>query len=345
MKLAIALLIALSTPSFCQWRSLKISSGTDVNAIQENFRRASLWSNRKLDRFSNDTLYGQPIFKNGVKFGDGTIQNTAIPSTAAFLQSPATFYVVQTSDYLVSPASFTILSPDQVIPSSATGYYGIRVATATYLATAPGACSAGQFISALTADGTKTCGTPAGSGDAILSATQTWTGSNTFTGAVNLTNSIMTGGGKVRQHSFYPLTALRSVTGVTPFDDTIPQNSEGVEVFVGTITPVNSTSNILVSVQVNAAENANNCDYATLCIFKDSVADAIYCVTKQVVGANYIEPLKMEFMDSPATTNATYYKARLGCDVSTTFTINGIGGGRKLGGKMMSYINLTEVAP
>lgn len=138
MKLAIALLIALSSPAFCQWRPVKVSSASDTQSITENFRRASLWSNRKLDRFSNDTLYGQPIFQNGIKFGDGTIQNTAIPSTAAFLQSPATFYVVQTSDYLVSPASFTILSPDQVIPSSATGYYGIYVASANYAANGGG---------------------------------------------------------------------------------------------------------------------------------------------------------------------------------------------------------------
>lgn len=74
------------------------------------------------------------------------------------------------------------------IPSSATGYYGIRVATATYLATAPGACSAGDFISALAADGTKTCGTPSGSGDVVKAATQTFTGANTFTNSVTISS-------------------------------------------------------------------------------------------------------------------------------------------------------------
>jgi hypothetical protein len=75
--------------------------------------------------------------------------------------------------------------------SSSSKYYGdgsnltgqansLRVSTATYLATAPGACGSGQFISALTADGTKTCGTPSGAGDVVLAATQTFTGGNTF---------------------------------------------------------------------------------------------------------------------------------------------------------------------
>ena len=67
-----------------------------------------------------------------------------------------------------------------VIQSTATGSYALRVATATYLATAPGACSSGEFISALTADGTKTCAAPAGGGDAVLASTQTWTGVNTL---------------------------------------------------------------------------------------------------------------------------------------------------------------------
>lgn len=85
MKLLLAFFLCF--PSICaaQWRAVSVSSGTDTKAIQENFRRASLWSNRKLDRFSNDTLYGQPIFQNGIKFGDGTIQTTAIVSTLAYV--------------------------------------------------------------------------------------------------------------------------------------------------------------------------------------------------------------------------------------------------------------------
>lgn len=80
-----------------------------------------------------------------------------------------------------------------VIHSTATGYYGLRVATATYLATAPGACAAGQYISALAADGTKTCATPAGGGDVVLAATQTFTGANTFTGSVTASSMTLTG--------------------------------------------------------------------------------------------------------------------------------------------------------
>lgn len=91
--------------------------------------------------------------------------------------------------------------------STAAYYYGdgspltgqansLRVSTATYLATAPGACAAGEYISGLAADGTKTCGTPAGAGDVLLSSSQTFTGSNTFsqtgTGVTTISSAAIT---------------------------------------------------------------------------------------------------------------------------------------------------------
>ena len=94
-----------------------------------------------------------------------------------------------------------------IIQSTATGNYLIRVATATYLATAPGACTEGQYISGLTADGTKTCGTPSGGGDAVIAATQTFTGQNTFTSDTTLS------GGVVGNTTFETTTATTTFSG------------------------------------------------------------------------------------------------------------------------------------
>lgn len=148
--------------------------------------------------------------------------------TGSYLTAPATFYVVQTSDYLVAPATFTyarethahsyltapatfqILTPAEVIPSSATGYYGIYVASANYaghsntstlaqaavsLNNEPSACAAGSYVTDISSMGVLTCGTPAGSGDAILAATQTFSGANTFTGSVRVSSLTIVGGG------------------------------------------------------------------------------------------------------------------------------------------------------
>jgi len=79
-----------------------------------------------------------------------------------------------------------------VIQSTATGNYLLRVATATYLATAPGTCSAGQYITGLAADGTKTCETPAGAGDMLLGTAQTVTAAKTFNTSAPITASSAT---------------------------------------------------------------------------------------------------------------------------------------------------------
>jgi len=92
-----------------------------------------------------------------------------------------------------------------VIQSTATGNYLLRVATATYLATAPGACGAGEFINALTADGTKTCAAPAGGGDVVLASTQTFTGANTFANSINM-NQVFVSSVSTGRHAFGGVT-------------------------------------------------------------------------------------------------------------------------------------------
>lgn len=175
------------------------------------------WAGVYADQFFGDGAQLTNVVSTGTAFGgdvSGTYDDITIVSVptgsvdlstvttalAGKLTSPATFYVVKQTDYMVAPASFTYLAPTGdgsnltgVIQSTATGNYLFRVATATYLATAPGNCSAGEFISGLTADGTKTCAAPAGGGDVVLASTQTFTGSNTFAGSVTVSSFTATG--------------------------------------------------------------------------------------------------------------------------------------------------------
>lgn len=128
---------------------------------------------------------------------DGS-QLTNLPPTSggAVLASTQTFTGQNTFNNLVTISSAIHFSDGTELfsgnsISTATGYYPIRVATATYLATAPGACGAGEFINALTADGTKTCAAPAGGGDVVLASTQTFTGGNTFVSSTTLIGAVV----------------------------------------------------------------------------------------------------------------------------------------------------------
>ena len=114
-----------------------------------------------------------------------TLQSTAAAFTAyqsVVQASTASIYtqLQSTGSALTAETAARIAADLTLIPSTAAGNYALRAATATYLATAPGECGAGEFISALTADGTKTCAAPAGGGDMVLAATQTITGTHRF---------------------------------------------------------------------------------------------------------------------------------------------------------------------
>jgi len=82
MKLLLALILSLPAIASAQWRAVAVSSPTDTQAIQENFRRASVYSNRKLDRFSNDTMYGKLTLKDDLVLEDGSTLTSTAPYAA-----------------------------------------------------------------------------------------------------------------------------------------------------------------------------------------------------------------------------------------------------------------------
>ena len=86
MKLLLAIILSMPVVASAQWRPVKVSSGTDIQSIQENFRRASIYSNRKLDKFSNDTIYGAVVFKSSITLSDGGV----LTSTSPFAQLAST---------------------------------------------------------------------------------------------------------------------------------------------------------------------------------------------------------------------------------------------------------------
>lgn len=99
MKLALILLFLPSLVQ-AQWRPISVSTITDIRAISENFNRASLWSNRKLDKYSNDIIYGKPKFNKGAIFVDSTTLsgNSIVPANST-LTIVGALVVVGTATY------------------------------------------------------------------------------------------------------------------------------------------------------------------------------------------------------------------------------------------------------
>lgn len=130
-------------------------------------------------------------------------------------------------------------------------------------------------------------------------------------------------------------------TGTTtiPFDDTIPQNTEGVEVVNNTGLAAQSLANAAeLEISLNAAYSvAAN---LTLSVFSTAGASALASSFDYVPAAN--APHHMQLKHVKAMESGSFFW-RAGGDAAGTLTVNGTGGARKLGGTLATAAVLREI--
>ena len=134
-------------------------------------------------------------------------------------------------------------------------------------------------------------------------------------------------------------------TGSTtiPFDDTIPQITEGNEVMTLAITPTSATSKLLVNVDVSGASNVQG--NWTAALFRDSTANALAAAqTKQSdVNPDHLDHLHLTWVADADSTSATTFKVRCGQTSAGDWYFNGQNASRWFGGVSNSGITITEI--
>lgn len=152
-------------------------------------------------------------------------------------------------------------------------------------------------------------------------------------------SSVADGAVIASQYGEYTTNASLSTT--IPFDDTIPQNTEGTQILSVAITPSSTTSKIRIRFNGTAA-HGSSAQSVTAAAFKNSDAGAIASDYKIIPGNNFLVALGFEYVDSPATTSAVTYKIRVGAG-SGSMSMNGQVGARYGGGTMVSSLTLEEI--
>jgi hypothetical protein len=149
---------------------------------------------------------------------------------------------------------------------------------------------------------------------------------------------------KVQQIVNYQTGAMATGTTAIPNDDTIPQITEGTEFMTLAITPKLITSKLKIDVILQFSPGG--ADQSILALFKDSIADALAVVEQWRPGAgdSGVSTLALSHYITAGTTSAITFRVRAGGQ-SGTFTFNGSGGSRKMGGVYASSITITEYVP
>lgn len=132
--------------------------------------------------------------------------------------------------------------------------------------------------------------------------------------------------------------AVDTTTTAIPYDDSIPQSGEGKTFLTQAITP-SSAANVLVidwSLQL-ATTNTN----LITALFQDATAGAL---ASTIVTPNANNPITAPGLWAmrAGTTSSTTFKVNGGDNTGATTTFNGLGGSRKLGGSLSSWLRASE---
>lgn len=134
--------------------------------------------------------------------------------------------------------------------------------------------------------------------------------------------------------------AVATGTTAIPYDDSIPQNTEGDEYMTLAITPKSATNVLKIDVVFHGSGSGGALLVAAL--FQDSTAGAL-ASSFDLNGSGYGHNIKFTYWMIAGTTSETTFKVRAGYDGAATTTFNGISSARKFGGVMASSIIITEI--
>lgn len=147
--------------------------------------------------------------------------------------------------------------------------------------------------------------------------------------------------GDIIQEAIQQTGAVSTGSTIMPFDDTIPQNTEGDQYMSQSLTPVFAGNVLIVNCIANVA--GSTLGNANVALFQDSGANALAASTVTVPAANYTETIPIGYRGIAGTTSSTTFKIRIGPSSAFTITFNGQAGGRIFGGVMGSILRVTEI--
>lgn len=135
--------------------------------------------------------------------------------------------------------------------------------------------------------------------------------------------------------------AIQAITTSIPGDDTIPQSSEGTQILSVTLTPANSANLLEIEAAIYGAPAAAGS--LTGAFFQDANVNALAAGFHYQVTAGGPQHLVMKHIVAAGTTSATTIKLNVGHSSGSTFTLNGVSGGRYFGGVLLTRLTVREL--
>jgi hypothetical protein len=130
---------------------------------------------------------------------------------------------------------------------------------------------------------------------------------------------------------------------ILPFDDTIPQITEGDEILSVAITPTNAGSTLLI--MFTGTFGASTGQEIGAALFVDATASALNASSCFVTAGGIATTNSMKHLVVAGSTSARTYRIRAGSEVATDAFLNGDSTGRKFGGVARAALVVIEILP
>jgi hypothetical protein len=149
--------------------------------------------------------------------------------------------------------------------------------------------------------------------------------------------------GSIVGRSYSTHSTYGSVSTI-PWDDTIPQSSEGTSIFAVSYTPSSSSNRLRVRFHgfVSGDGTAGTVTAALFAGTGTVAANAVQSSGVRIDTADQIWPLALEYEYAPGTASAQAIELRVGSNAATGY-IHGNSGGRKYGGAGSATLVIEEI--
>jgi len=165
-------------------------------------------------------------------------------------------------------------------------------------------------------------------------------------GRISSVSTAAISSGKVLQVTRSTTASVVTCGTTIPWDDTIPQITEGNEVLTITISPISATSVIYLKFDASGVASQAVVNSGTVAFFKDSTADAIYATAIPFWTASaYGIKLNGSYSELSSSTTSRIYRVRVGSDAGTIYVNGNNAGARRYGGVSISHFEAWEVEP
>jgi len=181
--------------------------------------------------------------------------------------------------------------------------------------------------------------------DTLVGKATTDTLTNKSIAATQLTGTVAASvlpAGTVLQVKNSQTGAVATGTTLIPYDNTIPQITEGTQFLSLAITPTSATSKLYINIVLNTANSAVTSG-VSIALFQDSTVNALAASNAVVVAAGNTNTMSCNYFMISGTTSSTTFTVRAGSNTGT-FTLNGTAGVGLMGGVASSSITITEVS-